>query len=288
MTKTDRHSDAKSSYVLQDNPAINEMLQRRGAREARCVLPSLERLAQHATIVDLGCGVGTITAFIAASASALCNDEVTVVGVDRDPDALTQAENHCAQQQVSNVRFIEADIHELPAELAEESIDLVYTNAVLMYSPNPDGAVNEIFRILKPGGTAVLRDLEPGGGVWHPQNPLRTKWVELFERAISAMGGTPGISIQLHQFARNAGFIDVTPFGENIRLYDTELREFANQMAGLVPGGLGEQWVSAGWCGEEEAVAIANAWAFLPDEEGAMLGNLWGGVVARKPLDINQ
>ena len=55
-------------------------------------------------------------------------------------------------------------------------------------------------------------------------------------------------------------------------------------MAGLVHGGLGKQWIAMEWCSEDEAKAIADAWASLPNEDGAIVGNLWGGVIATKPV----
>lgn len=283
MTQTSDSKKSEDSYVLQDNPAINRMLQRRGAKEARCILPVLEKQHGDTTIVDLGCGIGSITAFIASSAMELCDGEVTILGIDKDQNSLTQASRHCKQQGFNNVRFIDGDIHNLPESIAPASVDIFYINAVLMYSPDPLKVFNEMMRCLKPGGTVVARDLEPGGGVWYPSNPLRTQWVVLFERSIAAMGGTPGISLQLHRYAADSGYIDIEPFGENIRLYDSALQEFAAQMAGLVYGGLGRQWIASGWCTEEEADAIADAWDSLPNESGAMLGHLWGGIIAKKP-----
>lgn len=213
----------------------------------------------------------------------LCDGEVSILGIDKDQNSLAQASGHCEQLGFNNIRFIEGDIQNLSESITPASVDVFYINAVLMYSPDPLEVFNEMMRCLKPGGTVVARDLEPGGGVWHPSNPLRTKWVDLFERSIANMGGTPGISLQLHTFAANSGFIDIKPFGENIRLYDSALREFAAQMAGLVHGGLGRQWIASGWCTEEEAEAIADAWDSLPNESGAMLGHLWGGIIATKP-----
>ena len=63
----------QESYVLQDNSAMLEMLRQRGATEAKCALPKLRELLQDPTSADLGCGVGTITAFLAMSASQLCD-----------------------------------------------------------------------------------------------------------------------------------------------------------------------------------------------------------------------
>jgi ubiquinone/menaquinone biosynthesis C-methylase UbiE len=283
MTHKPDQNESRDSYVLQDNPAINRMLQRRGAKEARCILPVLEKQQGDTSIVDLGCGVGTITAFIARSAMELCDGEVAVWGIDQDRNSLAQARGHIEQLGLTNVHFLEGDIHNFPESIAPASVDIFYLNAVLMYSPNPLKVFSEMMRSLKPGGTVVARDLEPGGGVWYPSHPLRTKWVELFERSIAHMGGTPGVSLQLHTYAADSGYINIEPFGENNRLYDAALQEFAAQMAGLVHGGLGKQWIASGWCTEEEAEAIADAWDSLPNESGAMLGHLWGGITAKKP-----
>jgi len=41
------------------------------------------------------------------------------------------------------------------------------------------------------------------------------------------------------------------------------------------------------WCSEEEAKAIADAWVSFPSEDGAIIGHLWGGVVATKPMETS-
>lgn len=259
------------------------MLRQRGATEAKCALPKLRELPRDPTIADLGCGVGTITAFLAMSASNLCDGNVSLVGIDKDENSLAQAKSHCDQLNLTNVTFIAADVHDLSQEIPSNSVDLVYMNAVLMYSPKPFQVLDEIMRCLKPGGTAILRDLDPECGVWYPKEPLLGTWVELFDRAIGAMGGTLGISLQLPKLVEEAGFAGIEPFGENIRLTGSVLRTFSNQMAAITRGGLGKQWVAMNWCSEEEANAIAEAWSSFSNRDGAIVGHLWGGVIAEKP-----
>ncbi|MEM8858227.1 MAG: methyltransferase domain-containing protein [Chloroflexota bacterium] len=42
-------------------------------------------------------------------------------------------------------------------EFADNTFDLVYCHTVLMYTPNIKKMVNEIHRVLKPGGKAILQ-----------------------------------------------------------------------------------------------------------------------------------
>ncbi|WP_139275744.1 class I SAM-dependent methyltransferase [Mangrovactinospora gilvigrisea] len=95
--------------------------------------------AEARVIVDAGCGDGHYTARIRAERPA-----ATVLPFDLSPGMLLG---------VPAPRAV-ADIVRLP--LADASVDAVLAMHMLYHVPDPDAALAELRRVLRPGGTLVL------------------------------------------------------------------------------------------------------------------------------------
>jgi trans-aconitate 2-methyltransferase len=102
----------------------------------------LDLLAPQAgeRILDLGCGSGQLTAAIAGAG-------VSVIGLDSSPEMLAEA-----RAQHPDVEFRLGDAAEFTLEAP---VDAVFSNAVLHWVKNADGAAHSISRALKPGGRFV-------------------------------------------------------------------------------------------------------------------------------------
>ena len=81
-------------------------------------------------VLDLGCGAGDVT-FVAAD---LVGPGGFVVGVDRSPDALARARLRAEQRGLTQVQFVEGDIHD-PAPGGP--FDAIVERLVLMWVPDP-------------------------------------------------------------------------------------------------------------------------------------------------------
>jgi ubiquinone/menaquinone biosynthesis C-methylase UbiE len=97
-------------------------------------------------VLEIGCGAGIDLARFA-------REGARVTGVDLSPTAIGLARlnfNHkglSAQLCVMNGEALDFD---------ENSFDMVYAHGVLQYTANPPHMAGEIFRVLKPGGQAIL------------------------------------------------------------------------------------------------------------------------------------
>ncbi len=96
--------------------------------------------AQGERVVDLGCGTGHLTAQIAEAGA-------DVLGIDKSPEMIGQA-----RQNFPKLRFMLADVtsFELPVP-----VDAVFSNAVLHWVSDAEGAVRAIARALRSGGRFV-------------------------------------------------------------------------------------------------------------------------------------
>ena len=93
-------------------------------------------------VLDLGCGGGYMI-------DALAHDNVSIVGVDLAHQALVAARNR-AHQEEYDATLLRASAMELP--FADRSFDGVVCTDVLVHVPDPSKVVDEIGRVLKPGG----------------------------------------------------------------------------------------------------------------------------------------
>ena len=126
------------------------------------------------TVVDLGCGSGAFTPFVAR----VVGEQGEVYAVDIQPAMLRQLKRKLARtenQDIKNIEVKQASAYDLP--FADESIDLVYMVTVLQEIPDRGRALREIRRILRPGGILAVTELLPD-----PDYPLRTTTIKICQR----------------------------------------------------------------------------------------------------------
>ena len=78
---------------------------------------------RRALHIELGCGKGRFTA-----GTALENQDVLLVAVERVPDAMVVAMERCVEQGIENVRFIDRDAGCLPLVFAPGEAERIYIN----------------------------------------------------------------------------------------------------------------------------------------------------------------
>ena len=114
---------------------------------------SLGALEPGENVVDVGCGAG-IDSLIAAK---MVGPEGRVIGVDMTPAMLEKARGASEEAGLDNVEFREGYAEELPVE--DGWADVVISNGVLNLMPDKAAALEEMHRILKPGGRLQIGDI---------------------------------------------------------------------------------------------------------------------------------
>ncbi|MCH7959932.1 MAG: methyltransferase domain-containing protein [Candidatus Hydrogenedentes bacterium] len=116
-------------------------------------------------VLDVGLGPG----FVSYLAAAAVGPSGRIEGIDTSDVMLELARARCADKFW--VTFQNADATALPFE--DASFDAVIVTQVLEYVEEIDTALSELHRVLKPGGRALLLDIDWESIVWHTEDAGR-------------------------------------------------------------------------------------------------------------------
>jgi ubiquinone/menaquinone biosynthesis C-methylase UbiE len=143
------HFDASASYwdgVYRGGSLQGVIYQQRQAAVLDCVEAS--KLAREAPVLEIGCGAGHLT-------MQLAERGLRVAAIDASRAMVEATANRANEAEVQERVTVEvADVHALP--FAADHFDLVVAVGVIPWLHSPAGAVNEMARVLRPGGQLVL------------------------------------------------------------------------------------------------------------------------------------
>jgi SAM-dependent methyltransferase len=150
--------------------------------ESFAVLGRTEQGARN--LLDLGCDAGGRTVWVA---ERLAVDEMH--GVEIDPDRAELA-------RAKGIEVVSADLSErLPFD--DESFDLVMSNQVIEHVPDTDSFVGEAFRVLRPGGCAIVST--ENLSAWHNVGSLVLGWQPFSLTNVSEVSKGIGNPLGIHR-----------------------------------------------------------------------------------------
>lgn len=182
---------------------------------------AIDALRPGETVVDLGSGAG----FDALLAARQVGPEGRVIGIDMTDAMLEKARENARKAGLDNVEFRKGKIEELPLE--DESVDAILSNCVVNLSPEKDRVYAEAWRVLRPGGRAMISDIVL-------ERPLPPEVIESIDAVIGCIGGASLRAAYLETI-RKAGFREVrvlreAPFAAAFSLDDPKLRELIHEL----------------------------------------------------------
>ena len=157
MKTPDSHSDSWSEWLLHrrhaDDSAYGRVVQLAVQGYADRVLEGAQ-LSAGMTLADVGAGEG----LVAFRAIDRVGPSLRVILTDISAPMLRYAESVAQQRNVqSQCSFIECGADNLTG-IADSSVDVVTTRAVLAYVADKKASFGEFFRVLKPGGRISITE----------------------------------------------------------------------------------------------------------------------------------
>jgi ubiquinone/menaquinone biosynthesis C-methylase UbiE len=224
----------------------------------------LPHLRPGMSLLDCGCGVGSITLDLAAHVAP-----GQVVGVDMDDGQLDVARKEAERRGIGNIRFEVGNLYELPFE--DASFDAVLAHTVLVHLRDQPKALRALRRVLKPGGVICVSDDDLSTHVYAPPGRAMAKVRELMVRVLEYNGGSPFYSRNLRALLLDAGFTRTEGHAIVVDQYGTAdaTRRFAQYLHVLFSNpAVAGPIVSEGWASESELAQVRDgvlAWGERPD-----------------------
>jgi ubiquinone/menaquinone biosynthesis C-methylase UbiE len=183
------------------------------SRQSRLHEPFTRRLLEAAGIepgmrvLDVGCGPGDVTFLV----RELVGARGSVVGVERDEQAVAAGRQRATGAGHPNVEFVCGDFREV--EIEGGPFDALVGRFVLLYQADPTDAVRKAARHLCPGGIVAFAELNLPIGSAHPPKsflswpptPASEQVNEWIYEAFARLGTQPDMGIRLPEIYAQAG-----------------------------------------------------------------------------------
>jgi ubiquinone/menaquinone biosynthesis C-methylase UbiE len=264
---TERYSHGHHESVLRSHRW------RTAENSASFLLPHLRRTM---AVLDIGCGPGNITSGLARKV-----DHGSIIGIDIS-DAVIELANAEQAHKATNLSFQVGDVYHL--DFPDEHFDVVFAHQVLQHLARPVEALQEMRRVLKPGGQLAARDADFGAFVWFPADPVLDRWMALYHQLTVRNGAQADAGRNLKAWTRAAGFDSVVETSSNWTFQsDDERAWWGGLWADRVrESEFASQSLEYGLTDEKELTLIAEAfvrWSMDPD--GVFLA-VNGEILARR------
>jgi arsenite methyltransferase len=182
------------------------------------------QLSPGERVLDIGCGPGFLTGEMAAATGP----NGWACGLDISESMLAVARHRCAGQPYAAwVDFNEGDAVALP--FPDDAFDAAVATQVYEYVADVPRALSELYRVLRPGGRAVIVDTDWDSMVWHASDHACTKEIiTAWDQHLT----DPYLPRILRPELRGAGF-DV-PRVEVLNVLNIDWEGYSRGLAGLI------------------------------------------------------
>ncbi len=229
------------------------------------------------TLLDCGCGPGTITVGLAGETAP-----GAVTGIDLEESQLEIARENAANLGVANVTFESGDVYDLPYQ--DDRFDAVFSHAMLEHMHDPIAVLAEMRRVLKPGGLVGIRSIDLGATLIAPHDAVLTEAHDIWRKFRRHCGGDPFMGRRLRALLREAGFARTTGTG-SCETWGTpqSTRTMTAALTSEFTGPrIAETAIKMGWADQAQMDETARALKDWGDNEDAFMAIVWCEAVGWK------
>ena len=154
------------------------------------------------SIVDIGCGPGIITEYLAKEV----DESGLVVGIEKNEVLYSLATTRTATYNQVQIRNYDAcDL----TEVNDNSFDFAYVRFVLQHLPDPNKLLIEAHRILKPGGKLIVMDVDDSLFHITPYHQELAQFLSEVSKGQDNYGGDRYIGHKIPCMMFDAGFTQI-------------------------------------------------------------------------------
>ena len=272
--------DNMDFYTFGYSPAAIATLETRTAEKHAKFL--LSELTPEMKVLDIGCGPGAITVGLAQAVA-----KGHVVGIDIEPSQIEIGTLKAKQLGLKNCEFRVASVFDLPFD--DEYFDVVFGHTILMQFREIQPVLQEIYRVLKPGGLIGFREIDMGACLAYPDNSAQARVMGALRESVQRNGGFPDVGRYMPALYTEAGFDMISASA----VYDPQaqgdlseraskyqwLRDIWNE-AEFVPKAIADGWLSP-----EDSAAISEDLLSEAEDQTVFYASTFCEVIGKKPLD---
>jgi ubiquinone/menaquinone biosynthesis C-methylase UbiE len=232
----------------------------------------IPHLRQGLSLLDVGCGPGTITADLAGRLAP-----GRVCGIDPSADVVAAAEREHA-----GIEFATGDVYTMAFD--DASWDIVHAHQVLQHLPDPVTALKEMRRVVRPGGIVAARDSDYAAFTWHPADDRLAGWLALYHDIARSNGGEPDAGRYLLSWAKQAGFTRVDASASAWCFATPEERGWWGGLWAerMTSSAIAKQAIRDGRATPEELAGIADAWRAWAAADDGWFAVLHGEIICTR------
>ena len=234
----------------------------------------LGHLRPGMTLLDVGCGPGTITCDLADRVAP-----APVVGIDASEEVITEARAWASESGPPSVSFEVGNAFDLRFD--DASIDVVHAHQVLQHLGDPVGALVEMRRVCRPGGIVAARDGDYPAFCWFPEDPELDRALAAYGALTRANGANWDAGRRLLGWAHRVGFESVVASASAWCFATPEDRAWWGDLWAdrFTLSSLAEQLLARGIAGQDDLASFADAWRRWAGSPDGWLAVLHGEVI---------
>ncbi len=197
MSKTDKNA---LPYLHGYSPVEQERLRRQAEFAEHTVYRNVD-LSEVSHLLEVGCGVGAQTSILLRRFP-----KIKITGIDLNEQQLAAAQNSLEQMPLAKGRYSIQKMDAQNMDFTAHAFDGAFLCWILEHVPDPLQILNEVRRVLRPGGVVYITEVINSSFFLDPYSPNLWKYWMAFNDYQYDGAGDPFVGAKLGNLLSAVGF----------------------------------------------------------------------------------